>query len=135
MTEVLTWERTVAALREIIGEYGEDFVYQGQSGNQCTYRQRYYDGTYGAPSCIVGHLVAKLYPEVFKKIGSRTGVSNHAPAFALIKSPNRNNDPYRNIPITAETHELAKAIRLLQKKQDNQKTWGVAFREAFEETV
>lgn len=134
MIEVLTREQAVSALRDIIKAQGEDYVYKRPRGHQCAYRQIEDMGVVGGPSCIVGHLVAKLYPEVFEKIGSPEGVSNHAPSFSLISYPDP-LDSELGIPIAAETSELASNLHTLQSNQDTGFSWGFAFKSAFGEDV
>lgn len=50
---------TVAS--EIVAEYGADYLYPGANG--CTYTNE--DDT---PSCLVGHIVARLDPEAFERV-------------------------------------------------------------------
>lgn len=125
MTELLTRDATVAALRDIITEKGADYTYERPEGpfpGGACYNK--YDGK---PSCIVGHLVARLYPEVFETIGSFTGPSNDAISYTLIN--------VERAPIKAETTELVGEIRSLQGYQDDGQSWGEAFKAAFKETL
>lgn len=50
-------------IHEVVAEYGEDYVYRSPEANsQCVY------AVGGSPSCLVGHVIARLDPESFKAI-------------------------------------------------------------------
>lgn len=58
-----TEEQVTAVIREIVAER-PDYVYDSPSGDaQCVYGDA--DGN---PSCLVGHVIAKLDPEGFKEL-------------------------------------------------------------------
>ncbi|QIG58652.1 hypothetical protein SEA_PAVLO_108 [Microbacterium phage Pavlo] len=50
-----------AALKESLAEKGEDYVYISD-GPGCAYAHN------GQPSCLVGHVLHKLDPEMFEKV-------------------------------------------------------------------
>jgi hypothetical protein len=50
----LTYSKTVAILDSLVAEFGEDYVYKRPAGGDCVYVHD------GAPSCIVGHLLARV---------------------------------------------------------------------------
>lgn len=52
-----------AALRKALDEKGEDYVYEHWSGS-CDYARK------GEPSCIVGHVLHALDPEMFEDVAS-----------------------------------------------------------------
>ena len=59
-------EETLAALKEAVAERGEDYVYEGDPlslSEACSYST-----VAGAPSCIVGEVLARLTPDIFKSI-------------------------------------------------------------------
>lgn len=130
MTKVLTRDEVVSTLRDIIREKGADFVYRTErpQGRQCMYKNE------GAPSCIVGHLVARLDPETFEAIDTLDGPSNFATSWSIIDHTQHGNT-LPSAPLLAESHELAGAIRSLQAYQDNDMSWGQSFQAAFGEVV
>lgn len=55
MPEVIGTEQVLALLDRVVQAKGADYVYPGISGDMC-----YNFETQGAPSCIVGHVLAEL---------------------------------------------------------------------------
>ncbi len=52
MAEQITKDRALELLREIVAEYGEDWVYASRDdGTTCTYTRQ------GQPSCLIGHVL------------------------------------------------------------------------------
>lgn len=127
MTNVLTWEQAVSVLRDIIKERGVDYVYQtpfNVSGFEtCVYK----DGN--EPSCIIGHLVAREFPDVYDTIG--VGIGNSMSVGSLINQKSVARTP----PIVADESKLVEALRTLQDLQDDKVPWGNAFEAAFGEPV
>lgn len=128
---ILTEEVAVQTLRQIVEEAGEGFTYTPPSinewdGGSCVYKVD------GEPSCIVGQLVSRLYPEQFEALGGivdgkLVGPMVKSSSMALIASE---ESPVAT-PITAETPALAIALRQLQSKQDAGMPWDQAFEEVF----
>lgn len=50
------------ALRAALDKMGEDYVYENISGDNCVY------AVGGEPSCIVGHVLHALDPDMFEKV-------------------------------------------------------------------
>lgn len=131
-TTVLTEEVAVQTLRQIIEEAGPGFTYDppGRNGfdsGVCAYKV---DGT---PSCIIGHLVARLYPEQFEELGGLERGELRGPR-AGSTSLNLVSFPWEDTyspPIHTETEALAHALRSLQAKQDTGTPWDQAFKEVF----
>ena len=63
MTEI-TVDVVLETLDSIVEEYGEDYEYDAYANRGC-----FYVGADGGPSCIVGHVLYRLDPELFKEIG------------------------------------------------------------------
>ena len=125
MTHIFRVEETLAALKEAVAERGEDYVYQGDPlslNEACSYST-----VAGAPSCIVGEVLARLTPDIFKSIheyewyGEEDGKFDlHEQCFgAMVKGSAGNID----MPFGAD------AINLLfraQTAQDYGASWGDA---------
>lgn len=60
---IFTRDAVSEALHKAVEAKGGDYVYPGASMGACTYSDRQSDHL--APSCIVGHVVAELDPELF----------------------------------------------------------------------
>ncbi len=128
---VLTRDQVLSTLRDIIKAKGPDYTYNEDrpKGHQCVYKW------HKAPSCVVGHLVARVAPDVFKSIGRPNDPnvpSNSSASWSLIASE---DSPFDGTPLWAETFELAQEIRALQSYQDSGYTWYKAFEMAFGEPV
>ena len=63
MTKI-TAKTALEAMREIVKEFGADYVYPAIEDEECTYARD------GAPSCIVGHIAARLDPELFQRMAT-----------------------------------------------------------------
>ncbi|WP_217181590.1 hypothetical protein [Streptomyces sp. AC495_CC817] len=116
-TKTYTNAEIVAAARDAVAEKGAGYIYSNPSshGPVCVYA-----ALDGAPSCIVGHVLAKIDPEAFASVAEwerdphtvGTGVRE---AFA---------DLELNFTV-AQVIVLEKA----QNLQDHGRYWGVALRE------
>ncbi len=137
---ILTRELTLSTLRDIIAdaEGGADHVYEKQtiaddlfgSREVCAYRVE------GEPSCIVGHLISRLYPEQFAALGGIVDGYLVGPVADKTSIRIIGSEKYRDeTPILAEGAHLAGEIRGLQSAQDRTSTWGEAFQLAFGEPV
>ena len=63
----ITLEKAYEAMKEAVAEKGEGYVYERIDGNECTYAEPDEHGNF-QPSCIVGHVIYKLDPGLFKKV-------------------------------------------------------------------
>lgn len=64
-----TLPEVMQALREVVEERGENYVYQPPQTRDGDQPNCYYaDPTTGAASCVVGRVIAKLEPELFKAV-------------------------------------------------------------------
>jgi hypothetical protein len=92
------------ALRKVVAERGEDFVYEGS----CVYQFE------GQPACIVGHVLAHLLPEWWR---STEIVKQNLSAFQLSQCG-------------LATADAADALEAAQVAQDTGLTWGEALEAA-----
>lgn len=113
MKKVFEYEDVVLALKRIVAEKGEDYVYEKvNTGHDM--RCVYFDKEKGQPSCLVGHL---MYQE---------GLLTDAEQF----DPFEDNDAtdmvhlldYQGKAYFGERSEML--LRLVQAQQDGGNTWG-----------
>jgi len=108
MTKI-TAKTALEAMRSIVKEFGADYVYPAIGDEECAYARG------GAPSCIVGHIVARLDPDLFLQLGQ---MEDENGPFA-IGSPEGHGNELRD--------SLGDAYQLLlraQQGQDKGDTWG-----------
>lgn len=102
-----------AALKKALDAKGEDYVYTERSNGACVYSLG------GEPSCIVGHVLHALDPEMFKRVAE------------FEADPNENDDDTSfsslatRLGLPFET-EQRRALQNVQVQQDCGKTWGSA---------
>ena len=109
----LTVEQVSETLEEIVAEHGADYYYP-QANESCFYTERGPGGV-TVPSCIVGHVVARLDPDTFKKI-------------AVYEADGDTLDA-RNLPSLVGLDMEADAVEALQQaqfRQDEGESWGGA---------
>lgn len=120
MTIELTPERALELMREVVAEYGEDYVYADTSGVQADGNSSafcvYADAEEECPSCLVGHALFRAgvtIAELVELDESSDPSIKHAysPAFTL-KGGSR------------------EVFAAAQEAQDNGAAWGVALAEA-----
>lgn len=115
MPERLTYEQTLALLREVIAEKGEDFVYEpfvDEDGfSMCRYVDR------GQPSCLVGHVLYRAGISLTELVG----VEDTTPT---------SGGPWEEWG-TARAIDLLSAV---QEKQDGHVAWGEALARAIADT-
>lgn len=90
--------RAVALLREVVAEYGEEFIYDGSTAADCVYMRD------GEPSCLVGHALYRAGERVFEE--------GMCPSLAA-----------RTVNVTSSADAVFSAA---QDRQDNGATWGEA---------
>lgn len=99
-----------AALKKALEAKGEDYVYPQADGN-CVYSLE------GEPSCIVGHVLHTLDPEMFKRVAE----------FERDYDQNRGDTSFgamvlgMDLPFEAEQR---RALQGVQAYQDAGHTWG-----------
>lgn len=120
---VLTAVEVTDELNKIVEEYGADHVYERNNTDDyagtCNYAS-----LDGEPDCIVGHVLARLQPEVFAKLvefeNKNTDGDGVRVSFGI-----SNYSDYEELGI--EMEEDARGIlSRAQAKQDRGETWGEA---------
>lgn len=104
-----TNEQINAALNKALDEKGEDYVYPQADGN-CVYSLE------GEPSCIVGHVLHTLDPEMFKRVAEfeRDYDQNGGDtSFGVVVT---------GLGLPFET-EQRRALQNVQSSQDSGHTW------------
>lgn len=102
-------DEALAALEAVVAEGGEDYVYPDEEKDHdgmCRYVRK--DGT---PSCIVGHVVTLLDPELLPLLATKEGAAALSLGF-----PDKLHF----------TNQAAQVLDAAQQEQDNGKTWGEA---------
>lgn len=102
----LTREKAIELLNRAIEEKGKDYVYPRASvdgQNTCYYVEN------GAPSCIVGHILAWA-GVALDDIAAYEGEAAHEPVLDLVKAP----------------QDVVDALEQAQEIQDRAEPWGVA---------
>lgn len=120
----ITYEDAARALDEAVNEKGTDFVYDPPSGDVCSYTDRE-----GNPSCIVGHVIAKLNPKAFARIAEFEWYEVHdddVETYPLIKEANVSHiDTTFGVELGL-TDDAEKLLRMVQDRQDRGIPWGKA---------
>lgn len=123
MRHNFTKEETLAALKEAVAERGEDYVYEADVvslSEACSYST-----VSGAPSCIVGEVLARLTPDIFKSIHDFEWYNEEDGKFDLheqsICAEMEINGYKINMPFTRYAIEL---LRRAQTLQDMGEPWG-----------
>lgn len=112
----LTYTAVQEALKESVEEKGADYVYPYAKGlGACKYAEND-----GSPSCIVGHVLAKLDPEMFAKVKEAEGrESGSFPVSMLLDAEEFYSEVELSFP-------LVTALASAQNMQDTGSTWGEA---------
>ena len=128
MTHIFTVEETLAALKEAVAERGEDYTYQADRlslSEACSYST-----VAGGDSCIVGNVLKRLTPDIFKSIHEYEWYNEEDGNFNLHEqsihsSMGRNNEIH--MPFDGDAISL---LLRAQNKQDQGLSWGLAVSEA-----
>lgn len=121
----LTKNAVTETLKSLLAEKGEDYIYPG-AGRNCTYSE----GD-GAPSCIVGHVVAALDPEAFKQIVEVERYEGESWSAAQMFSEGFGE---AGATVATDSAVLATALQLAQEVQDSGASWGDAVK-AYNEAI
>lgn len=147
MEQTFTREAVTAAFEAIIAEFGAHHTYPlqmrepyepGVMGCYYSLPEKDAEGKY-VPSCIVGHIVARIEPDVFQTMAAleaETGRSCGAPTLLLgywynwgDEDGNLPEDSYTFIDEDEGDVTLVNALGKAQSAQDKRRTWGEAFQE------
>jgi hypothetical protein len=121
----LTKNAVTETLKSLLAEKGEDYIYPG-AGRHCTYSE----GD-GAPSCIVGHVVAALDTEMFERIVEVERYDGESWSAAQMFSEGFGDD---RIVVSTDSKVLAVALQAAQYVQDTGASWGNAVK-AYNEII
>ena len=113
--ENYTFDDVKRVLHELAAEK-PDYVYEKDRGETCTYSTKD-----GKPSCIIGHVIYRLDPEVFQNL---VELENDGEAIGIGDLPWAYQ--FRDFEITA--------MERAQTRQDTGEPWGYAVK-AFDEVL
>lgn len=111
-------EDVIRVTKELVAEYGEDYVYQSE-GTLCSYGP-----TELADGCIVGLIAKRLDPEMYEDLVAYE--ESFAPFSASPWGVINDEDPEGIIQAEDGDLALLYAMQDAQSKQDIQYTWGEA---------
>jgi hypothetical protein len=143
MTFTLKTDAVTAALDAAIAAKGEDYHYKGMTpvtnrylGATCVYAE-----ADGSPSCIVGHVVAALEPELFRQMheaeeGEGFPVTELETGLAVTRYDEDDRPLQETVieRVKADNEALYEALRVAQSLQDQGYSWGEAG-EAYHRTI
>ncbi len=109
MTDIITYESALEALKAVVAEKGEDYVYAWVDRN-CLYTHN------GKPSCGVGHVLHRLGVDIERF----EGTTMNAQTFDRV-AYNLND-----FSVTKITQSAIDLLREFQLQQDDGRTWGEA---------
>lgn len=108
-------EEAFQALRDVVKQFGVDYKYRERwSAKRCTYSEED-----GQPSCLVGHVLSRVAPDLFVAIHEREGRGETFSIRVL-----------RNIFDVDVTDDTLSTLDVVQLAQDNGHTWGEALERA-----
>lgn len=111
----------VESLKEIVAEYGAGYVYQKpQPIDTCQYTN-----PDGSPSCLVGHVIARVNPEAFATIAA-TEYDYDSPTGA-IEAAVEGIEINFNVELGFDQETIA-LLGVVQNAQDRGTAWGDALR-------
>lgn len=108
-----TNEQINAALSKALEAKGDDYVYENWQDGNCVY------SVAQEPSCIVGHVLHALDPEMFKRVAE----------FEADASENRGDTSFGAVALRLNLpfeREQRRALQNVQVEQDTGHTWGSA---------
>lgn len=119
-TENFNRENVLKALADIVDEYGTDFRYRDPgTARNCMYSEN------GEPSCLVGHVLARVAPGTFKQIAEWEDECGESCSVLDL-----GDNDVAGVPLNAdserETLLLIDALYYAQCAQDIGNTWGEA---------
>jgi len=127
-----TPEAVTAAIRKVVANRGGGFTYFPGNGAQCVYSTKK-----GEPDCIVGHVIAEIAPDVFKKLHEYEYGGPHGPtsvSASWLCDALSNGGPAMNgvgrgwdfgTPEDV-SKQVSRALQAAQNAQDGGQTWGEA---------
>ena len=127
--EKFTNEEVSAAVERAVALKGEDYVYKrvAQGGGYSAGPSCVYDNGDGTPSCIVGHVIADLEPDLFAKLGEWEHDKQRGSEGTAARTL------FRTFPSRFTSAQIA-ALGAAQAHQDSTLPWGAA-RDHFKDTL
>lgn len=107
----ITDEQLNAAIEEVVAEKGENFIYAKAT---CSYAED------GQPSCIVGHVFAKVDPDLFAAVAAFEATREDS--FAVFDAPHQLDEMFE----ARFSPEAMRALATAQARQDIRMSWGEA---------
>lgn len=119
---MITGEQVLEALKEVVA--GKEKYYYKDTHTSCKYADA--DGN---PSCVVGHAIFKLDPDLFQKIKQIEAKEGSFPITRLLNwyAEEIGTDSDGLLPISVVAAEL---LEYAQFSQDGGHSWGTALEEA-----
>lgn len=115
----------VESLKEIVAEYGADYVYRKpQPTDTCQYTN-----PDGSPSCLVGHVIARVNPEAFATIAATEYYEetyDEGP-YGAIEAAVEGIEINFNVELGFDQETIA-LLGVVQNAQDRGTAWGDALR-------
>lgn len=130
-----TYEEVVAAIDEIVAEYGEEYEYQypeyvDEDGVICESPECVYADQQGNPSCIVGVYLSREEPEIYADVIAREWGSSYGPQSMAISGVFQGLE---GVQVDCMDGKAKRYLALLQRNQDAGLPWGKATIDAQEE--
>lgn len=115
-------EEAFQALRDVVKQFGADYRYRepGSYDRACMYSE-----ADGQPSCLVGHVLARVAPDLFATIHEQEhgrGYEEEVGSFPILHLTDR-----FDVDVTDDTLTTLEAV---QYAQDSGRTWGEALTRA-----
>lgn len=114
-----TYDETLATLREVVAEAGEDFVYQRRYGNDCLYSVN------GEPACIVGRVLAKWGVDLTRMDSEYDGEEGSTMKGVFAPSLLVQLEREGELEVDDKSRAL---LREAQSRQDAECSWGESLR-------
>jgi hypothetical protein len=115
-----TAQQALKVMEEVVNEFGDDYVYGDEQKNE--YGDCVYANEDGTPSCLVGHVIARLDPDAFDNVVYKEQELGSTPAHNLT------NEGYVQLGFWDEN--TAYIMMEAQGAQDTGSTWGEAYQRA-----
>ena len=126
MSNRFTRDTVRQVFRDILEEYGWDNVYEGQNAKgECLYFKD------GKPSCVVGHIIHRIDPDIGRSIAALEEELEHSESFMRLNQGdltfNIDDDRLAGPGCITQDLGLAEALENAQGIQDCGGEWGEAY--------
>lgn len=120
---IFTRENIQRVTREIVAEYGDDYVNPGAASGNCSYMG---DELLGIPSCLVGEIVKRLDLPTFERLTDKEAGVPGLYGFTDFDTAMNREDEFTPIIDTDQDFQLSGALMEAQSRQDDGENWGRA---------